>query len=170
MTVMIRNALLFMFMLMLLICQSAGAVGKITVDPNSGSERSATQDSDNDVRLAQKVTYEARHKAVKAILADLSDMTGITLKAGYNKQDWQVRDRKMNIFAKDIPLAQLMNSIARVMKFKWGINVDADPWTYHIYMDRKTVLGADAELYRAQEAFDKEITRRRENFSKMIED
>ncbi len=148
---------------------SANGAGKITVDPNRGNERAEAQDADMDARLAQEVTYEARHRAVKTILADLSDMTGITLRAGYNSKDWQVRDRKMTIYARDIPLAQLMSSIARVMKFKWSINHDANPWTCRLYMDRTTLLGADAELYRYQESFNAEVTRRRENFAEMIE-
>lgn len=168
-----KRTLLLAISLIILLCQNAESVGKITVDPNSpGNIRppiSESSEQHEDSRLSRLITYEARHKAVKVILADLSDLTGITLRAGLNEKDWQVRDRRMNIFAKDIPLAQLMSSIARVMRFKWSINRDADPWTYRLYMDRKTLLGADAELYRAQEAFDKEITRRRENLANMID-
>ena len=89
---------------------------KITVDPNQGAKEEA-QLPTTDARLQQKITYTARHKSLKVILADLSKTTGVTLKCGYNNNDWQVRDRKMNIFAKDQPLAALMNSIARVMKW-----------------------------------------------------
>ena len=59
-----------------------------------------------DARLCRNITYEASHKSVKIILADLSKMTGVTLNAGQSSQDWQVRDRKMNIFAKDLPSAR----------------------------------------------------------------
>jgi hypothetical protein len=145
------------------------ASGKITIDPNAGVGRAQVEEWSADTRLAQKVTYEARHKAVKAILADLSEMTGITFNAGYNKKDWQVRDRKMNIFAKDIVLADLMSSIARVMKFKWSVNKDEMPWTYRLYMDRKTLTSANAELSKAQDALDREIDRRRENFLSLFE-
>ncbi|MCE5324407.1 hypothetical protein LLG46_13990 [bacterium] len=162
-----RNAL-FISALALLICGSAWATGKITVDPNA-SDQAAIQEWESDTRLAQKVTYEARHKAVKVILADLSDMTGVTFNAGYNKQDWQVRDRKMNIFAKDIALTDLMSSIARTMKFKWSINKTDVPWTYRLYMDRKALVSANAELSKSQEEYDREVNRRRENFLNMFE-
>ncbi|MEN6356895.1 MAG: hypothetical protein ABFD83_07400, partial [Armatimonadota bacterium] len=102
--------------LVMMVCGGAWAFGKVTVDPNA-SDQAVIEQWENDTRLSQKVTYEARHKAVKVILEDLSDMMGVTLNAGFNKQDWQVRDRKMNIFAKDITLADLLNSIARTMKF-----------------------------------------------------
>jgi hypothetical protein len=145
------------------------AAGKVTVDPNEGTARAQIEEWDADARLSQKVTYEARHKAVKTILADLSEMTGITFNAGYNKNDWQVRDRKMNIFAKDTTLADLMSSIARVMKFKWSVNKDDVPWTYRLYMDRKTLVTANAELSKAQKEWEEEIARRRQSFLNMIE-
>ncbi len=73
-------------------------------------------------------------------------MTGVTLRAGYNNNDWQVRDRRMNIFARDIPLSSLMNSIARVMKFKWSKSEsDAGVLSYRLYMERKTLLGAESK-------------------------
>ncbi len=85
---------------------SAGAVGKITVDPNAGPQKASVETiSGSD--LTQKVIYEARRKTVSSILSDLSKMTGVTLMAGYNNEDWQVRDRRMNIFAKDVPLSNL---------------------------------------------------------------
>ena len=99
---------------------SAAAVGKITIDPNVPGAESSEDTPKPDTRVAQKITYQARKKTVLAILTDLTEMTGVTLKAGYNNKDWQVRDRKMNIFAEDVPLAHIMNSIARVMKFKWS--------------------------------------------------
>ena len=91
---------------------SAAAVGKITVDPNVPGAEAAEDTPKPDTRVAEKITYQAKKKTVLAILTDLTELTGVTLKAGYNTKDWQVRDRKMNIFAKDIPLAQIMNSIA----------------------------------------------------------
>ena len=90
---------------------TATAVGKITVDPNVPGAESPEDVSKPDTRVAEKITYQARKKTVLAILTDLSELTGVTLKAGYNNKDWQVRDRKMNIFATDVPLAQVMNSI-----------------------------------------------------------
>lgn len=155
----------------LAVLSPADAIGKITVDPYAGGQAIASTEPGerNDDRLAKIVTYKARHRALKTILADLSGMTGVTLKAGFNNQDWQVRDRKMNIFVRDIPLGQLLSSIARVMKFKWIIRREAGVCTYRLYLDRRTLLGADAELFRAQEAFDKEVTRRRQDFTKMIE-
>jgi hypothetical protein len=136
-----RIAMLFVFLM--LVALIALADGKITVDPNGPGSPVAESVSDTDARLAQKITYEAKRKTVQAILADLTKLTGVKLHAGYGNSDWQVRDRKMNIFAKDIPLSNLMNSIARVMKFRWSVNHEVDPCTYRLYMDRRTLAGAD---------------------------
>ena len=161
-----RRLILIMLMLsqLLFITTGANAVGKITVDPNTpvaikSSDRSTVE---SDARLAQKVTYEAKRKPVSAILDDLSESTGITFRAGYNNLDWQVRDRKMNIFAKDIPLNELMDSIARVMKFKWSRSGDKNAWTYRLYMDRKSVLEAENQRLREEERFNQMMAKRRE--------
>ena len=118
----------------------------------NGADLPAAPESDKaDARLSQKVTYEARHKPVKVILVDLSKMTGVTLKAGQSGKDWQVRDRKMNIFAKDLPLSSLMNSIARVMKFRWSKSVKVDPPAYRMYMNRKELAAAQSAKNRVDE-------------------
>ena len=147
---------------MIAFCTAAYAQGKITVDPNTPEARASADRETVDERIAQKVTYEAEGKSVLSILDDLSEMTGVTLKAGYNNSDWQVRDRKMNIFAKDVPLGHLMNSIARVMMFKWSINEDADPPTYRLYMDRRTLVSAETQYLRQEQRIAQELAERRE--------
>lgn len=139
------------FFILIAVCfpGPVGAVGKSTTDPNARGK--ATQEIPAQGDLARKITYEARHKTVVSILADLSAITGVTLKAGYNNEDWQVRDRRMNIFVKDIPLSSLMNSIARVMKFQWSKSESEGVVSYRLYMDRKTFLGAESKRLMEEE-------------------
>ena len=108
------------------VSSSVWAVGKVTVDPNTSITANAKAAAETDARLDRKITYEARRKTVSAILADLSALSGVTFHAGYNGMDWQVRDRKMNIFVHDVSLRELMDSIAHVMKFKWSKSDKAD--------------------------------------------
>lgn len=115
-----------------------------------------------DDRVQQKITYEAEHKPLKAILADLTKTTGVTLRAGYNARDWQVRDRKMTLHVKDLPLASLMSSIARVMKFKWSVNDQTAPPTYRLIMDRKMLAGMEAEQSKLQADLHAEIVAQRQ--------
>ena len=143
-----KRVMFAMLLVLLLFAASINAYadGKTTVDPNAQvaqSEKTSEVKDTQDLRCAQKVTYEAKRKTALAILDDLSEVTGVTLKAGYNNQDWQVRDRRMNIFAKDIPMNELMNSIARVMKFKWSRSGEKDVWTYRLYEDKQALMEAE---------------------------
>ncbi len=62
-----------------------------------------------------------------------------------------MRDRKMNIFARDVPLTELMSSIAHVMKFKWKRAGKEGGYTYRLFMDRKTLLDAENQRLREEE-------------------
>ena len=149
------------FLLRLLVCLAlstliydcAFAFGKITVDPNTGG--SPAPKAPADARVAQKVTYEARYMPVQQIIEDLTAMTGIRLYAGANKNDWPVRNRKMNIFVKDVRMADLMNSIAHAMKFKWSRNDDVNPPTYRLVVDGKAAAAADAQMARAKSEYER---------------
>jgi hypothetical protein len=142
-------------LLIMFLPASVGAYGKTTVDPNASRTITSEEILENG-DITQKVTYEAKRQTVTTILADLSKMTGVTLKAGYNNEDWQVRDRRMNIFVKNIPLSNLMNSIARVMKFTWSKKEnDAGVVSYRLYMDRDILLGADRQRYIEEERLKK---------------
>lgn len=145
-------------------CGAAWAQGKITEDPNAPGAR-VEQDSEEtprtDSRLAQECTLDMRGKSVAAVLAELAKLSGVTLYAGYNDSDWQVRDRKMNVFARDVPLAHLLSSIARVMKFKWIIRGEPDAYTYRLHMDRRTLLSAEAQRARDEERLEKQRAEKR---------
>lgn len=134
---------------------------KITVDPNAGNTLRAVEMDTSDSRLAQKITYEAWHTPLKSILADLSKSTGVTLNAGFGKMDWQVRDRRMNVYVKDVTLAQLMNSIARVMKFKWSRGEDKKLPTYRLVADRRLLAKLQAKAAQLADDLKKEETGRR---------
>lgn len=143
------------------------AVGKVTDDPNKPGANAAAEapaaDLKSDPKLAQKVTYKAVKKTVSAIIDDLTKSTKVTIRAGRNSSDWQVRDRKMSINAKDVPLNELMNSIARVMKFKWEIGGKPGAYSYRLFMDRKTLLDAEAQRVRQEQKIEQEKARRRQD-------
>lgn len=140
------------------------AVGKVTSDPNKPGAVAEAPAADlrTDAKLAQNVTYTAAKKTVSSIFADLAELTGVTLKAGRNNTDWQVRDRKMNIFAKDVPLNELMSSMARVMKFKWEISGKDGAWSYRLFMDRKSLLDAEGQRVREEQKAEEAQARKRE--------
>ena len=157
-----------LILLLIALAVPAMAVGKVTVDPNApGAVQKQAPVDVADTRLAKRVTYAEPRKTVSAILDDLAKSTGVVFRAGYNSKDWQVRDRKMTIFVKDVPLSQLMNSMARVMKFKWDRAGTEGAWTYRLYMDRRTLLDAEAQRVREEQKAEAEAARKRsEGFMK----
>jgi len=66
-----------------------------------------------DSRLAQKVTYQGGYKRLHAIAEELTKQTGVTIRAGINKQDWRVRDIPVIVCVKDMPLGKLLERIAQ---------------------------------------------------------
>lgn len=164
--------------LALAVASGGGAVaqGKITVDPNaagSGAARESAEEDGSiltrDPRLSQKIACSASDKRVSVILEMLTEMTGVGLRAGQNDHDWQSRDRKMNIFAKDVPLRDLMQSMARVMKFKWRARGTDGAWVYRFYADKKALLDAEAEATAQKEREARYLAREREKLISSIE-
>lgn len=157
---------LFVILLICLVFQSGNKclAQKLTVDPNLAPKKQISEDPfESDKRLDQKVLYKANCKAVRDILADLEKMTEVKLHAGYNLKDWQVRDRRMNIFAADVSLRDLMRSISRVMKFKWSVGSDKELKTYRLVMDRRYLLEVQKLLKDQEEVFRQQMAERRED-------
>ncbi|MEN6355744.1 MAG: hypothetical protein ABFD83_01525 [Armatimonadota bacterium] len=86
----------------------AGAVGVVRVDPNTIAKPKPEVDS----RLAQKITYDSGYKRLHNVTDDLSQMTGVDILCGQNKNDWKVRDIPVVVCVKDLPLAKLLRAIA----------------------------------------------------------
>ncbi len=155
------------------ICPPARA-DKITVDPNAASvARVAEPDDqggdtlDKDKRLDKKITISAGAKPATSVLDTLGQLADVDMKAGQNEKDWLSRERKMTVFAKDIPLRDLMRSMARVMKYKWRVTGGApDAPRYRFYLDRKAA--ADAEIERAKQR-EREEKRKAEQRSRAVD-
>ncbi len=123
-----------------------------------------------DKRLEQKVSIIAKYRTLSAIISDLSKQTGINIQAGLSVLDWQVRDRKMVIAAKDIQLVDLMRSISRVMKFNWLRSKTDDAYNYMLYLDQNTSTNNSASAKREQDRFDNEMLQMRESFANALAD
>jgi len=99
-----------------LVAMSVGpcSADKVTSDPNTGSARQVSANSADvaDSRLAQKVTYDGGYKRLHYSLEGVSAKTGVTIRCGANRDDWQVRDLPMAISAYEIPLGKLLEAIA----------------------------------------------------------
>lgn len=109
------------------------------------------------------IDTSGKPNTTQAVLNDLSEMTGVSFEAGKDTRDWQIRDRKLNIVAKNVPLADLMDSIASVLNCEWS-KTDGDKPVYRLYMDENIQKQAEVEKKLVQERFDAEMTRRRQRF------
>ncbi len=91
-----------------------------------------------DVRLDQKITYQAKGKLLHDVLSDLTELSGVEMTCGSSAKDWQVRDRKLNIFVKDITLEKLQKSIAEVLHFTWARGVTGGEYRYRLFQDLRS--------------------------------
>lgn len=73
----------------------------------------------SDARLDRKVTYEARCESVHKVLEDITAQTNVPLRCGTSKRNWQVRDRRVTMFVKDMPLKDFQKALASVLHFSW---------------------------------------------------
>ncbi len=94
---------------LLVLCGSAHTA-KLTVDPNTAKPPPA--ESKPDERLALKVTCQLTGKRLHTVIDELSRVTGVAIRCGKSKDDWQVRDLPLVVCAKDVPLGALLKSIA----------------------------------------------------------
>lgn len=160
----IAQSILIVITMLLMQCCLAGA-NVITVDPNTAEARAVVDVDSTDTRLAKKISYECKSKPTREIVDELSEMTGVYLISGKNRSDWQVRDAKMTIFVKDVSLAELMNSMARVMRFRWSRSGEGPEWRYRMLDDDEAVRKVEARLH----SIEQEIRQARIQTLKQIE-
>ncbi len=132
----------------LLISWATAAMCVETYDPNAGSAASETPASGDilskDAHLSIKITYSGKKLAVRTVVDALTQASSISLRAGTNTKDWEVRDRKINVFAKETPLYEVMNAIARVTGFKWSIEGTESKPVYRLVWDMKSRIAVAA--------------------------
>lgn len=126
---------------LLVICNAAALCVEVN-DPNAGAataeDTASTGALSSDPRLSAKMTYSCKKVAVRNVVGDLMQASNVTLRAGTNTKDWEVRDRKINIFAKETSLRDVMNAIARVTGFKWSIEGTESTPVYRLVWDMKS--------------------------------
>ena len=104
-----------------------------------------------DARLDQKVTLEVSHTKLEDVCKQLTEMTGVTIKAGSGERDWKVRERRVTIQAKDVKLGMLMQEISKLLGFYLSKSGKEGEWAYLYWQDKKSrdleaeMLNADKE-------------------------
>lgn len=118
----------------------------LTTIPTAGAAAQPARDP----RLAQKITYRVRLRPVAEITSELSKLTRVTLTAGKSNSDWRVREDCATVIAQDIPLASLMDSIARALKFRWVRTGVAPNYSYRLTEDPAALAAVERQSAEAK--------------------
>ncbi|HET6455137.1 MAG TPA: hypothetical protein VFI02_12090 [Armatimonadota bacterium] len=119
-----------------------------------------------DPRLQRHVTIHAPATPVSELLASLSSQTGIKFSA-----DVYIRDRKVNLFAADRPVDEIMERLRQHLRCLWSVKEDKrDAPTYKLWQDQKQreteqKLRDDAENREASEYLEKSCRARLDRYS-----
>ena len=119
-----------------------------------------------DPRLQRHVTIHAPAIPVSELLASLSSQTGIKFSA-----DVYIRDRKVNLFAADRPVDEIMERLRQHLRCLWSVKEDKrDAPTYKLWQDQKQreteqKLRDDAENREASEYLEKSCRARLDRYS-----
>lgn len=103
-----------------------------------------------DRRLDQKVTVQIIHTKLEDVAASLTKQSGVIVKAGTGTRDWKVRETRVTIQAKDIPLANALDDIATLLGYHISREGKDGEWTYIIWQDKKS-RDLEAEMLTAEE-------------------
>lgn len=145
-----RRALLAAVVLSTLAAASPAQAKKVTTDPNASLSPATEAQWRSDPRLAQKITYQGGYKRLHAIAEELTKQTGVTIRSGSNSQDWHVRDIPLVVCVKDMPLGNLLKTIAGCAHVTFAMekvaNARSDKPVYKLYRTRKQQQEIDAKL------------------------
>ena len=113
-----------------------------------------------DKRLDKKVTLEVAHTKLEDVVKSLSEQSGVTVKAGTGTRDWKVREGRVTIRAKDVPLGKTLDEITKLLGYYLSREGKEGEWTYIIWQDKKSrdleaemlIAEKEAEARRAEES------------------
>lgn len=112
-----------------------------------------------DKRLEKNVTIEVVHARLADVAADLTKQTGVTIRAGTSAQDWKPRERKVTIFAEDVPAGDLIHEIAALLDFELTASGKEGQWEYRFWLDRKSRQAEDEAVAASEKENKERITK-----------
>ncbi|MCE5197931.1 MAG: hypothetical protein ABFD54_18000 [Armatimonadota bacterium] len=115
-----------------------------------------------DARLDQKLDFSADGQRISEVFARISQSTGVTLAAGLDANDWMVRDRKVILYVKAMPLRDLMREVSSLLHFEWRVMGDGDKRTYGLWQDDASYAEEQSLRTSAEDAKTKQFREKRE--------
>ncbi|MHB9037109.1 MAG: hypothetical protein ACYC64_10595 [Armatimonadota bacterium] len=116
-----------------------------------------------DSRLDQKVAFDADGLRVSDVLGSLALRSGVNMAAGVDENDWMVRDRKVILHVKGMPLRDLMREIASVLRFDWITSGTGAEVKYALLQSSEQAKEEQSLRDSAKDAKAKQFRERREN-------
>ncbi len=172
-----KTIVLQMFVVFLLMFVSSGiACAQVTtIDPNA-VVRDETEEEDApenildaDERLDVPITMHAKHEAATEVIKTLVEKSGVKLMCGRNSHDRYSRARRMNIFVTDVPLRDVMQSMARVLNCKWKVTRGEDETYYRFIFYDSALDGLPLPVPKDREEFEKYVFAERKKTLDLIE-
>ena len=93
------------------------------------------KDSEPDARLDQRITYQAEAKKLPEVLADISAQTGVVFKASSSARYWAVRQRKVTLILKDMPLHEFMRELELLLDYHFTKTGKPGEYVYVLWQD-----------------------------------
>ena len=115
-----------------------------------------------DPRLDKKVTLEVSHTKLEDVAKQLTEQTGVVIKAGSGERDWRVRERRITIQAKDVRLGDLMEQISKLLNYYLSRGGKEGEWTYLYWQDMKARILEEDLLAAEREAAAQRIVKVRQ--------
>ena len=102
-----------------------------------------------DARLDKKVTISVVDAKLEDVATQLTEQSGVEIKAGTGERDWKVRERRVTIDAKDVRLGALMDEISKLLGFYVSKSGKEGEWAYTYWQDMKARL-LESEMLNAE--------------------
>lgn len=112
-----------------------------------------------DTRLDQKITYKAEAKKLPEVLSEITKQTGVRFGVAAGARFWSVRQRKVTLYLKDMPLREFMAQLEKLLDYHFSRSGKPGEYTYALWQDLNGRSKEQNDLKAQQEA--RELHRRR---------
>ncbi len=102
-----------------------------------------------DSRLDKKITLDFNHVKLEDLVNGLGKYSGVTIKAGTNERDWKVREQRLTIHVKEMPVGTVLDKITSLLGFYLSREGKDKEWSYVIWQDKKS-RDLEAEMLNAE--------------------
>jgi hypothetical protein len=99
-----------------------------------------------DPRLSQPVTIECTGMRLHSVLDKISERTGVAIRCGKNKDDWQVRDLPVFVAVKDMRLDKLFKDLTECTHTVLSRETVGDSISYRVVRNGRVQAEVDAYL------------------------